>query len=109
MYKFVLVAFFCLHVSYGGVYEKNCVACHKKMQVGIDKFFYRYLLVYSSKDSVKNAIKSYLLKPSKKTSLFAEDLVLRYGIKKPTKLSQKNLQKAIDLYWEKYNLIGKLQ
>ena len=30
------------------IYDLNCVGCHKKMPVTIDKYFYRYLLKYSS-------------------------------------------------------------
>ena len=38
------------------------------------------------------------------------DLFLEvYGIKEPTKLSDKELQKAIDIYWDRYKVIGKLK
>ncbi len=93
----------------GGVYEKNCLKCHKKLEVGIDKFFYRYLLVYSSKQKLKKALKEYLKRPTKQKSLLADGLIRRFGVKKPSKLSEKKLQKAIDEYWEKYNLKGKLK
>ncbi len=103
----VVLVLFCL--ANAGVYEQNCVKCHKKLEVGIDKFFYRYLLVYSSEKDLKKALENYLLHPSKQTSLFSEDLVLRFGIKKKTKLSKKELKKALDAYWEKYKLFGKLK
>ncbi len=109
MRKVILVIFF-LHVSlFGSVYESNCISCHKNMQVGIDKFFYRYLLVYSSEKEVKNALIKYLSNPSKEKSLFSEDLVLRYGIKDKSKLDEESLKNAIDTYWKKYNLFNRLK
>lgn len=110
MRKSLLVIAIFLHVNaFGGAYEKNCVRCHRKLQVGIDKFFYRYLLVYSSKDETKKALKAYLKRPKKSNSLIADGLIRRFGVKKPTSLSDKRLDEAIDKYWEKYNLIGKLK
>lgn len=110
MRKSFLVILIFLHVNaFSGAYEKNCVRCHRKLQVGIDKFFYRYLLTYSSKDETKKALKSYLKRPTKEKSLIADGLIRRFGVKKPTRLSDKRLNEAIDEYWEKYNLIGKLK
>ncbi len=109
MCKIVMVVLFLQAILSADVFEQNCLKCHQKMQVGIDKFFYRYLLVYSSEENVKKELKSYLLNPTKDKSLFSEDLMLRYGIKAKTKLSEKELEKAVDIYWKKYNLFGKLK
>ncbi len=110
MYKCILVVFLFLHVnSFGGAYKTNCMSCHRKLEVGIDKFFYRYLLNYSSEQEVKKAIKSYLLRPTKKKSLLADGLILRYGLKPPTQLSKKRLDEAVNEYWRRYNLFGKLK
>lgn len=112
MYKSSLGLIFFLLLSkslLGGVYEKNCLACHKRLPVGIDKFFYHYLLVHSSQGEVKKALKEYLKNPQKEKSLVADGLLRRFGIKKPTKLNEKQLNEALDTYWEKYNLIGKLE
>lgn len=111
MYKsYVGIALLLLHVNgYGEIYEKNCLACHKKLQVGIDKFFYRYLLTHSSKKEVQKALKTYLKNPKKENSLLADGLILRFGVKKPTNLSDEELDYALERYWETYNLIGKLK
>lgn len=109
MYKSIVAIALIISVGFGGTYEKSCVYCHKKLAVGIDKFFYRYLLNYSSEKEVKKAIKSYLLRPTKKKSLLAEGLIRRFGVKEPTQLSDKRLNEAIDGYWKKYNLFGKIK
>lgn len=91
------------------IYIKNCVECHKKIPVSIDKFFYKYLLKYSSEKEVKKSLFKYLKQPNKQSSLMSKSFIKRFGIKKKTKLSDKNLQKALDIYWEKYKVFGKLK
>ena len=38
-----------------------------------------------------------------------EAFIKRFGIKKPTKLTTKELEEALDTYWEKYKVFGKLK
>jgi len=91
------------------VYEKNCIKCHKKLPVSIDKYFYRYLLKYSSETNVKKSMFEYLKKPNKKMTIMPEAFIKRFGIKKKTKLSDEKLNQALDIYWEKYKVFGKLK
>ncbi len=109
MYKSIVVIFVLCLSCFGSAYEKNCVACHKKLEVGIDKFFYRYLLNYSSEKEVKKAITSYLLHPTPNKSVLADGLIRRYGVKQRTNLNKKRLKEAVDEYWNRYNLFGKLK
>jgi hypothetical protein len=105
---FITVLLFIVGLN-ASVYEKNCVSCHTKLPVNIDKFFYRYLLKYSSGIETKYAIKLYLQNPKKENSILNEALLNRFGVKKKTTLSEKDLKKAIDEYWEKYKIFGKLR
>ncbi len=108
----VRIIFLCLLLfgfSTANIYEKNCVSCHNKLPVSIDKYFYRYLLKYSSEKSVKKAMFNYLKEPSTKTTIMPEAFIKRFGIKKPTKLDNKKLKEALDIYWEKYKVFGKLK
>ena len=91
------------------VYENNCVKCHKKLPVSIDKYFYRYLLKYSSETNVKKSIFAYLKKPNKDMTIMPEAFIKRFGIKKKSKLSDEKLNVALDIYWEKYKVFGKLK
>ena len=70
---------------HGSVYTQNCIACHKKIPVSIDKYFYRYLLKYSSEKKVKHAIKSYLQNPSQEKTVMANAFINRFGIKNKSK------------------------
>lgn len=91
------------------VYEHNCVPCHKDMAVKIDKFFYRYLLKYSSEMEVKRAMTAYLKNPKAESSILTDGLINRFGVKKKTHLSDDELQEAIDAYWDKYKIFNKLK
>jgi len=107
--KIVLVLSLLVCFVQADIYEKNCVHCHNSLHVGIDKYFYDYLLIYSSETDVKNAMISYLNYPAKETSVMSDDFISKYGIKKKTNLSQEELKKAVDIYWTKYKVFGKLK
>jgi len=96
---------------FGGadVYKENCIKCHKRLPVSIDKYFYKYLLIYSSERDMKNAIISYLNYPAYETSVMSDPFINRFGIKKKSKLSQEELKEAVDVYWDKYKVFGKLR
>ncbi|MDD3342062.1 MAG: hypothetical protein PHR87_00630 [Sulfurospirillaceae bacterium] len=91
------------------IYEKNCLPCHKGMAVKIDKFFYRYLLKYSSEQEVKKAMIAYLQNPNVKDTILVDGLINRFGVKKKTTLTPQELQEAIDSYWQEYNVFDKLK
>lgn len=91
------------------IYEKNCLGCHNKIPVTIDKYFYRYLLEYSSETAVKEAMFEFLKNPKQENSLMSESLIKRFGLKRKTKLKDEDLKKALDIYWEEYKLFGKLK
>ena len=93
----------------GNIYEINCVSCHNKLPVSIDKYFYRYLLKYSSETDVKKAMLHYLKSPSKETSVMGESFISRFGVKKKSSLGNRKLKKAINQYWTKYKVFGKLK
>ena len=104
---FIIILLLCnLHAN---SYKNDCLKCHNKLPVSIDKYFYRYLLKYSSERSVKEAITKYLKEPNKDTTIMPEAFIKRFGIKKKTKLDDKQLQEALDTYWEIYKVFGKLK
>lgn len=105
---FILCLLLVLNLS-ASVYQKNCLSCHNKLPIKIDKFFYRYLLKYSSAIETKYAMKLYLQNPKKENSILNPALLNRFGVKKKTTLSEKDLKKAIDEYWDKYKIFGKLK
>jgi hypothetical protein len=91
------------------IYESNCVKCHSKLPVTIDKYFYRYLLKYSSEKDVKKAMFDYMKNPTVEKTIMAESFITRFGIKKKTNLSDDKLMEALDIYWNEYKIFDKLK
>lgn len=109
MARLTILVFLLLSSLNADIYKNNCLKCHNKLPVSIDKYFYRYLLKYSSESSVKSAMTNYLKKPNKDETIMPEAFIKRFGIKKKTKLDDEKLKEALDIYWEKYKIFGKLQ
>ena len=91
------------------LYKDNCVECHKKLPVSIDKYFYRYLLRYSSEQDTKDAMLKYLLNPTKQTTIMSKSFISRFGVKKKSSLDKKDLKTVIDVYWKKYDISKRLK
>lgn len=109
MVKRILILLLLASVLSANVYEENCVTCHKKLPVSIDKYFYKYLLIYSSENDMKHAIINYLKVPIKETTVMSESFISRFGIKQKSTLNEKELNEAVDTYWKKYQVFGKLK
>jgi hypothetical protein len=91
-------------------YERNCVECHKAFPMTLQRMFMNYLLVYSGEKNTKAALKHYLRYPLRDTSVMSELFLKNFDIKKPLRwISEEELDEAIDIYWEKYKVIGRLK
>ena len=90
-------------------FERNCVTCHSTLPATLQEMFKRYLLVYSGERNVKAAIKHYLLYPNKDISVMSDLFVSTYGIKEPIRIDETELEKAIDIYWDKFKVFDKLK
>ena len=91
------------------VYERNCVECHKVLPTTLQQMFKEYLQMYSGEENVKAGLKHYLHYPSKSISVMSELFIDTYGIKKKSRLNKKELDEAIDIYWDKFKVFGKLK
>lgn len=109
VFLFLSILFLSLDAKEQNIYELNCVSCHSKIAVSADKYFYRYLLKYSSETQVKKSMFEYLKNPQKEKSAMSESFISRFGIKKKSRLSDEKLKEAIDIYWEKYKIFGKIK
>jgi hypothetical protein len=68
-----------------------------------------YLKVYSGEITTKAALKGYLQNPDKKLSVMSDLFIDRFGIKDKTDLTEKELEEAINIYWDLYNVRNKLR
>ena len=106
------IIIFLMIISIGSAkdaFERNCVSCHKELPASLQEMFKRYLLVYSSENNVKAGIKHYLRYPSKDISVMSDLFIETSGIKSKTLLAEKELDEAVDGYWERFKVFGKLK
>lgn len=92
------------------IYEGNCIPCHKYgMPSSLEKMFMKYLKAYSGETTVKLTLKQFLQNPIKSDSVMSNLFLERFSVKEKTFLSDKDLTKAIDIYWNLYNVRNKLK
>lgn len=109
MVKFLIIFTLSLTLNAKTLYERNCVSCHEGMTITLDKFFFRYLLKYSSEAKVKEAMQEYFKDPKVENSILEPWLINRIGVKKRTTLNDKELQTTLDEYWNTYTVFGKIK
>ncbi len=107
--KIVLFIALTIGVFSQDAYERNCVECHKDLPTTLQQMFKEYLQMYSGEENVKAGLKHYLRYPSKSISVMSELFIDNYGIKKKSRLNKKELDEAIDIYWDKFKVFGKLK
>jgi len=99
---------FSLHGA-ANAYERHCVPCHRKLPVPLGEMFKRYLEVFSSEKYVKTGLKYYLKHPDRTASQMSPLFLDTYGVKKPLKLDDATLDRALDIYWETFKVFDKLK
>jgi hypothetical protein len=105
----IVYLFLTLCVWSEDMYEKHCISCHSVLPTSLQEMFKKYLLVYGGEKNMKAGIKHYLKYPIKDISVMSELFIDTYGIKDKTTLSDDVLEKAIDVYWEKFKVFEKLK
>ena len=109
LFLFLIISSLVANENEENIYESNCIKCHSKLPVSIDKYFYKYLLKYSSEKDVKKAMFDYMKNPTVEKTIMAESFITRFGIKKKTNLSDEKLNEALDIYWDEYKIFNKLK
>ena len=90
-------------------FEHNCVPCHTERKVSLQKAYMNALLVYGGKENMKAALAYYFRNPDRSSSVMDDDFIRKFGIKEPIILDPKEMNEALDEYWQKYTVIGKLK
>jgi hypothetical protein len=90
------------------VFERECVACHVRQKVSLRKTFMNALLVYGGKRNMQAGLKYFLRHPRRDSSVMSEAFLDQRGIKEPLDLNDAALDRALEIYWERYRVIGNL-
>jgi len=91
------------------IYERTCIPCHRYLPSSLERMFMSYLKTYSGELTVKAALKSFLKNPREKKSLMSDLFIDHFSVKDKSTLSDKELEEAINIYWETYDVRNKLK
>ena len=105
----LIISIFSTYLFSQNIFKRNCIVCHEHLPASLQRMFMAYLKVYSGERTTKAAIKGFLQKPTKRLSVMSDLFIDRFGIKDKTTLSEKELDEAIDIYWNLYNVRNKLE
>lgn len=91
------------------IFEKKCIPCHEYLPSNLERMFMSYLKVYSGEFTFKESLKSFLREPDEISSTMSDLFLSRFGVKSKTELSEKELEEAVNIYWDLYNIRNKLK
>ena len=107
--RILIVGGLCSLLLTAGSFEKNCIPCHRKERVSLRRTFMNALLIYSGEKNMKAGLKYFLRHPSIETSVMGKAYFRIHGLKAPSRLSERELDEALDQYWERYKVVGRLK
>ncbi len=90
-------------------FERNCVKCHQELPASLQEMLMNYIQVYSGEKNTKAALFHFMRYPHQDTSVMSEMFLQSYPVKAPLRISDEELRDAIDVYWKKYRVIGRLR
>jgi len=91
------------------VYTRNCIPCHLYLPSSLERMFMNYLKTYSGEQTFKSSLKVFLKDPTEEESLMSDMFIEHFSVKDKSTLSDEELEKAIDIYWDTYNVRNKLR
>jgi hypothetical protein len=97
---------FSLHASES--FEDACLKCHVENNVPTDVIYKRYLLKYSSKDKIREAMVTYLKKPIAERTIMPPRFIDIFGLKEMMKLSDAELNKYVNELIDSFDVKKKL-
>ena len=106
---FIVIAVVWTSMAYAeDVFERECVACHVREKVSLRKAFMNALLVYSGEANMEAGLKYFLRHPRQDSSVMGADFFETHRLKEPVVMDDATLERALDLYWKRYTVQGKL-
>jgi hypothetical protein len=88
--------------------ENKCLSCHAKQQIPSELIYRRYLMRYSTKDAVAEAMLRYLKNPKKETSIMPSQFFLKFPMKQSFAFSEEILRENISSFIDMFDVKKKL-
>ncbi|MEA3456617.1 MAG: hypothetical protein U9R26_08925 [Campylobacterota bacterium] len=88
--------------------ERECFQCHKEQKIPSAATYRRYLLKYSSKETIREMMFAYLKTPAVESSIMPPQFFSKFTIKEVSQLKDEALRKRIDEYIDYFDINKKL-
>ena len=89
--------------------ERNCLNCHKEQQIPSELIYKRYLMRYSTHDSMASKMLNYLKNPQKSNSIMPPQFFLKFPMKEATHLKEDALKENIKLFLNRFDIKKRLK
>jgi len=86
--------------------QTSCLNCHQKNQIPNELIYKRYLMKYSTKAYMKEAIVAYLKNPNKKNSIMPSVFFSKFPMKEA--IGTETLEKDVLEYLDKFDVKKRL-
>ena len=88
--------------------ERECFQCHKEQKIPSEGTYRRYLRKYSSKETIREMMLTYLKAPTVEQSIMPPQFFSKFTIKEASQLEEKELRNRIDDYVDYFDINKKL-
>ncbi len=92
----------------GNAFDRTCIPCHRREQVALRSTFMHALLVYSGHENMKAGLKYFLRHPRRDSAVMEESFFATHPLHPPLSLDDATLDQALEIYWKRYTVQGKL-
>lgn len=88
--------------------QKNCLECHHLEQIPNELIYRRYLMTYSTKEAMQEAIIKYMKHPKQENSIMPPPFFSKFTMKQASELNDETLKKNIQRFLDTFDLKKKL-
>jgi hypothetical protein len=88
--------------------EKACLQCHTDQKIPSEAIYRRYLLKYSSRETIRQKMFSYLRSPSVEKSIMPPQFFSKFPITGRSELNDEILRQRIDDYIDYFDINPRL-
>jgi hypothetical protein len=102
MAKLILFLLLLTNLFSNNIFQNNCLKCHN--QDDLTYFIKEYTLKFSSKKNITQYMYKFLRNPTSNIPIMPYNFIIKHGYKTDTNLTNEQLKKAIDIYYNQYNI-----
>ena len=88
--------------------QSNCLSCHAQDQIPNGLIYKRYLVKYSTKDAMTQAILQYIKAPKKENSVMPPPFFLKFPMKKASDCDDEVLKQNIRYFLDAFDMKKRL-